>query len=600
MFAVEQRLRAKSLYMDGHLPLNGCGIRYRGGYTLGIVAKDLPEYWYGSKLITEDEFWNDIDCFYDEDTFIYIAYPFASKEYKEAKAKLEAIGLNEFSDFFGSESYGRKMVIINANCHVIPYEKYLLASKEFCEKYYIYPIDPIQNRMPVEIPDILLRNCDVFIHQAVSINNSYSRNISDEYIYSLLKEECCKIIVPNFANGEIRKYNRFLFPQLGGSNLNHPRMDYIKGVFPFQDLIIDECLYRGLAIDTILYCYRDEKLIPEQVIKERYEEYLAVFKKEEERWDVKISDFLILRKKKILASPMHPAEEVLAEIGKRILRLLEIEENVPFDFEYADEYPILACVSKALGIERCKFIRDGDSILRMEDVLCNRRMDLEEYVIQYIYWVHEYEINRLLFNIFHTVQGRNYILFQPTGYVRQLINIRKEPIKDTLEDYQHGVPVVILLDLDAKIKVRNCIDVGVRAEDIYIIETRDYRKFELSNMIYEYPKVILYGMGNDFKYLIDHENDKIAVCDKKIAEDCWIDGIEYITIDTLINKYRETLVYVTSTRYGTEIQEDLYKKGFRKEKIILNKICIEKIDMHLSKAAVLPLRQSMIGMEYFQ
>lgn len=45
------------------------------------MAKDLPEYWYGSKLITEDEFWNDIDCFYDEDTFIYIAYPFVSKEY---------------------------------------------------------------------------------------------------------------------------------------------------------------------------------------------------------------------------------------------------------------------------------------------------------------------------------------------------------------------------------------------------------------------------------------------------------------------------------------------------------------------------------------
>lgn len=513
---------------------------------------------------------------------------------------MEAIGLNEFSDFFGSESYGRKMVIINVNCHVIPYEKYLVASKEFYEKYYIYPLDPIQNRVPVEIPDILLRNCDVFIHQAVSINNSYSRNISDEYIYSLLKEECCKIIVPNFANGEIRKYNRSLFPQLGGSNLNHTRMDYIKGVFPFQDLIIDECLYRGLAVDTILYCYRDEKLIPEQVIKERYKEYLAVFKKEEERWDVKISDFFNLRKKKILASPMHPAEEVLAEIGKRILRLLEIEENVPFDFEYADEYPILACVSKALGIERCKFIRDGDSTLRLEDVLCNRRMDLEEYVIQYIYWVHEYELNILFSNISHTVRGRNYILFQPTGYVRQLINIGKELMKDTLEEYHHGVPVVILLDIDAKIKVQSCIDVGVRVEDIYIIETGDYRKVELSNLIYEYPKVIVYGMGNDFKYLIDHKNNKIAVCDKKVTEDGWIDDIEYITIDTLINKYRETPVYVTSTWHGTEIQEDLCRKGFLKEKIILNKMCIEKIDMHFSKATVVPLRQSMIGMEYFQ
>lgn len=266
-------------------------------------------------------------------------------------------------------------------------------------------------------------------------------------------------------------------------------------------------------------------------------------------------------------------------------------------WEYVDEYPVLACVAKALKLEESIFIRDGTR--RMTDVLSNQRMDLEEYVRQYIYWVHGYNLNVLLAPIIHIAQNKNFIFYQPTNYIRQVLNITKECIIDDLDAYQRGMPVAILLNLNTMVKIKNCINMGIKIEDIYIIGRiedwkRDSRKIELANLIAEYPRVVVYGTGNDFKYLIDNFSDKVVVCDKTITEDRVDNEIEYVTIDTLINKYREVAVYVTSTVYGMEIKNELVQKGFCRENIFLNKTRIGKVNVQLSKAEVMPLVKSKI------
>lgn len=266
-------------------------------------------------------------------------------------------------------------------------------------------------------------------------------------------------------------------------------------------------------------------------------------------------------------------------------------------WEYVDEYPVLACVAKALKLEESIFIRDGTR--RMTDVLSNQRMDLEEYVRQYIYWVHGYNLNVLLAPIIHIAQNKNFIFYQPTNYIRQVLNIAKECIIDDLDAYQRGMPVAILLNLNTMVKIKNCINMGIKIEDIYIIGRiedwkRDSRKIELANLIAEYPRVVVYGTGNDFKYLIDNFSDKVVVCDKTITEDRVDNEIEYVTIDTLINKYREVAVYVTSTVYGMEIKNELVQKGFCRENIFLNKTRIGKVNVQLSKAEVMPLVKSKI------
>lgn len=562
------------------------------GGGIKLVAAELPAYWYGTEMISEEMFWSTLGDYKSSDTYIYIAYPFSSSDYKKIKSRLESDGFEEFTDFLSAEAYGRKMALINANCHAGAYVTYLRSSKTFCEEYYIYPLGTIQDRNPVEIPDVILKNCCLYIHQIISEDNPFTVKISDEYVYSRLSQDCRKLAVPNLGGG-LGDYEMFYFPQLWDSNLNHPQGSSIFGIFPRRDMLIEECLFMGYGIEKMLDYYTDEDLIPHEITQRGFHEFLNVIRKAEEKWDVKISDYIENNHQyRILAALFHPGKAILAEIGKRILCALGIEEDVSFNLEFVDEYPVLSCVSKALGIEQSEFIRDG--INRKTIVLCDKRMDLKEYIRQYIYWVHEYEFNLLYSKIYHIIQDRNFIMYRPTGYMRQVLYIMGESLTDSLDCYQPGIPVIILTSLLSGIKVRDCINTGVAIDDIYMIETRDQRKLELARLIYEYPKVIIYGMGNDFKFLIDEVSDRIAICDKKITEDGLRDGIEYMTVDTLINYNKDKIVYVTSTMYGNEIRDELAGKGFPKENIVLNETSIDQTYTILSQAEVVPLVQSQI------
>lgn len=552
----------------------------------GIVDKALPSYWYGVELISEEAFWTEMQ----QNMFIYIAYPFGSAQYGNIKKKLEERGLIEFNDFWGTESYGKKMVIINANCHTVPYREYLCASKLFMEKYYIYPLEPILSRKPVEISDNILKNCDVYIHQIISEHNPYSNKISDKYVYSILKKECIKLSVPNFMAGPMAEYEKFYYPQLGGFNTKHARIHYGLGIFFRSDMVIDECVCRGYGFDAIIRAYENEELISEEQIRGDFSEFLRIFKKAEEKWTVKISDYFEEGyNEKILTAIGHPGRLILQEIGRRILFALNIEEDVSFDFEYLDEYPLLECVSRALGIKRHDFIR-GEKKSKIV-VLCDKRMDLKEYVKQYIYWIHGYELKKMLSNIAAVVGGMNYILFCPTVYVRELLKVMDMTIMHTLEGYQVGTPVVIMEGLHIKDKIKDCIDAGVKKNSIYIIERNDNRKKQLIDLIYRNEKVVVYGMGNDYRYLIDDDCEgKVVVCDRKIKNNRMKGDIEYITINTLLSKYKDTPIYVTSTRYGNEIRNELCEKGVSADRIVLNETPM-KNNVLLSHAKIVPLAE---------
>lgn len=485
------------------------------------------------------------------------------------------------------------MVLINANCHVEPYAKYLLSSRKFCDKYYIYPLEAIQNRKPVEIPEYLLGICDVFIYQIISEKNPYSKRISTDYTLMKLREDCKRIAVPNFAGG-IDRYEKFHFPQLGGQNLMHPKIKYELGIFPNRDMIIENCIQRGEGIEKIIELYMDENLISQQVIRDEFAKFLNALKSAEKKWSFKISDFLEeINHERILAAMGHPSKEVLREIGKRILNELGINENVAFEYEFMDEYPILKCVSKALGMKHEEFIREGEN--RKENILCDADMGLEEYVREYIYWTHGQRVEALLKGIKQVMQGRKFILYRPTRYIKQVINIMGERLTDTLENYEAGTPVVIMTgEMERiRVKVKECLKGGCSVNDIYIAEMWDQRKKDLSRLLEQHSKVVIYGMGNDFLHLIHEVNNKIAICDKKIEVDYQDDEVEYWSVETLMSKRDEDIcVYITSTLYGLEIQEELRKKGYAEDKIVLNATDYEQVMEHWTDVKVVPLENS--------
>lgn len=106
-------------------------------------------------------------------------------------------------------------------------------------------------------------------------------------------------------------------------------------------------------------------------------------------------------------------------------------------------------------------------------------------------------------------------------------------------------------------------------------------------------------MGNDYRNLLDDNcNGIIAVCDKKIRNDIVKNGIEYITVNTLLNKYRDIPIYVTSTKCGSVIRDELCEKGISANHIVLNNTPLKEVDYLLSQVKVVKLVDSDLGHKY--
>lgn len=54
---------------------------------VALVSDELPNYWYGVKTISENEFWLNYES-HREEIYVFIAYSFNSGKYKDIRNKL--------------------------------------------------------------------------------------------------------------------------------------------------------------------------------------------------------------------------------------------------------------------------------------------------------------------------------------------------------------------------------------------------------------------------------------------------------------------------------------------------------------------------------
>lgn len=116
----------------------------------------------------------------------------------EIKPLLLRNGLEEFADFIYHDWLCKKMVLLHGNCHMGALSQALCSFDEFNCAYYIYPHKLIcEYSVGDTIEPGAVKNCDVFIHQDIQIGNPFGYKLSDEYLVSLLKDDCKNIVVPN-------------------------------------------------------------------------------------------------------------------------------------------------------------------------------------------------------------------------------------------------------------------------------------------------------------------------------------------------------------------------------------------------------------------
>lgn len=304
--------------------------------------------------------------------------------YWDIKNKLEIeYQLIEFEDFEYWETFCKKVVVIYGNCHTSAIKAALKTSSIFNHLYGFYPLKPIQeiksdggNGLKTNV----FRKCNLFIHQCIRKENIYGEEYASSNFVRLLHKDCTVIGIPN-----LYRLPKFMFPQIPDDN------NYIEwesyNFFPFKDKYIDKN-YTNLSVKKIEDMINDSKLINPAGIIEKQEIFWEKVKKRETEWDIKILDFLRnkIYDQLLFYDPNHPTNTVIEYIANSILKLLNINEHI-FNTDYLLpldnlQIPIYKSVSSALKLNyEIKYLRNYSS-----SKLCNNKMDIAEYVKQYIMW----------------------------------------------------------------------------------------------------------------------------------------------------------------------------------------------------------------------
>jgi len=239
--------------------------------------------------------------------------------YTEICTFLESKGLHEFSDFIWTRYYKRKIVIINANCHGNYLRDYLNSSVQFKEKYFLAVVPPINENKNGKISDVLLHNCDIYIHQDIQAKNEFSYYLSDEYTIPKLKTDCKIITIPNLVG-----FGNWLYPMMGkllyNTSTNRP--------CAYENFILEEAYSIGLRRISDIESYYMNYNYDSDMLTSLFEKSIKKMRERELHWNIKISDFILenYKNRLLLIDRAHPHIPLASYFCNAVAKMLNITD----------------------------------------------------------------------------------------------------------------------------------------------------------------------------------------------------------------------------------------------------------------------------------
>ena len=302
----------------------------------------------------------------------------SERSYEQVKVQLNHLGLKEFQDYIYWKLFGKKMVYLHGNCHMLVVKEMLNTSKEFVDNYGIYPLKCVQDIE--EIEKNVIKNIDIIISQDIREDNSYGKKLSLDYLKELSPNNTKIIVIPNlFGMGKA------FFPQdIPGSC--RPIGEDFNGMFPHEDRIINECLEKGWDVERIVYEILNGCPINKKEIEENLNSVFSKFKKRMQKCDIDEYDFIVenYKKKQLFYDVGHPTNYLIKDMVIKAMYMLGIEDDCDENVANLDghEVPLYQCVSKVLGLEWTKeYLRESVAGKRLTNT-----MDVAEYVKEYVWW----------------------------------------------------------------------------------------------------------------------------------------------------------------------------------------------------------------------
>lgn len=273
----------------------------------------------------------------------------------------------------------KKKAIIYGNCHTSVIKAYLESSGLFCEDYFFYDIPQIQNiKNPDYFTPSIFKDCELFIHQSIRLENRYGPEFASENIIKLLKPDCKIISIPN-----VYHLPMCFFPQYYGEK----ELRINNKTFFFRDKIIDAGIKSGKTIKEIKDDYMLINFYESSEILCMYETFLEKVRKREKDWDIKVSDYIEKEasQKQLFYDPNHPCNCFLKYVSLEVLKILyPNKESYKLDIADAEifvldtyEMPICQSVASTFGFPKSTIYRkSGRKVLY-------KNMDIDNYIKQY-------------------------------------------------------------------------------------------------------------------------------------------------------------------------------------------------------------------------
>lgn len=347
----------------------------------------LPDISFCIDRKSEDKFYNlnvyqinDINVHDFVDTHCIVVAAGDEDIFLEIKRILCDYGLKEWENFVWSKTIGRKVVVINANCHGVAIQNYLEQSARFCNEYMVYPIPQVQFNTEGEISADLLRNTDIYIHQDIRAENPMGYKLSDEYVRKHLPQNVLDICIPNFV-----RMAQWMYPNLGNLDRTMPSMKGPINIL-FRDNVLDEAVaecnsYCEVKDFWINYRYEDNKMENDFVA------CMDKLRMREKNWNIKVSDYIMENYRRIpcFTDASHPSKYVMKEVGRQVADIIGLDDIC--DKEYESKLglmaPVLNCISEHFGL---KF--EVSCEIREEYLGKRTVSEPDDYIRAYCWWYH--------------------------------------------------------------------------------------------------------------------------------------------------------------------------------------------------------------------
>lgn len=352
------------------------------------------------KIVIASSYWREIltqiqnyDLQLLDDVIPYLFVHCRSLEYRV----LQAISnKGEFVSLLRQLKGHRKIAVIHGNCQINILRELLLLIPSFSKEYFFIEIPAVfdynASEEKRELWNTLLahdefwKQIDLFLCQKVNQTNRFCPALASDHLVRKLSPNCQVIMLINI-------YFDGYFPQQIRNQSSIMKEIHQSGLFPHGDVFIDELIKKGFSEKDILDLIEDESFITPKIVEMAANQSLTELKEREKEVDVRISDYIELgyKKKQLFYSPNHPANTVLIEYARRIIRYMGLTDcEINEDIAYIEagclkgqDTPVYPSVIKVLNIKKYDQVYYPNRYLES-----NFLVDFEDYIKNYIDYCH--------------------------------------------------------------------------------------------------------------------------------------------------------------------------------------------------------------------